>query len=93
MRILFYLIYIPIFLALAIGAMFFGGVSGVAGTLYLMVEPGDMQTNITQALSVLTLVWLLILLLRQQNIKVMKRNKRLKLEAEEKNQVDNSDQD
>ena len=60
MRIIFYLIYFIVFLAMAIVAMFLGGVSGVAGTFYLLVEPGDIETNLTQAISILLLIWLLV---------------------------------
>ncbi|MCK5647502.1 MAG: hypothetical protein KAI22_01370, partial [Gammaproteobacteria bacterium] len=75
MRIIFYLIYFIVFLAMAIVAMFLGGVSGVAGTFYLLVEPGDPETNLTQAISILLLIWLLVVFLRNHNKRVIKRNK------------------
>lgn len=84
MRIIANIIYFLIFLALAISAMFLGGVSGVAGTFLLMVEPGDIQSNVTTALTVLVCFWLLVVILRRHNKKIIKRNKQLKLEATEK---------
>ncbi len=81
MRIIFYLIYFIVFLAMAIVAMFLGGVSGVAGTFYLLVEPGDPETNLTQAISILLLIWLLVVFLRNHNKRVIKRNKVLQQEA------------
>ena len=82
MRIIFYLIYFIVFLAMAIVAMFLGGVSGVAGTFYLLVEQGDLEANLTQAISILLLIWLLVLFLRNHNKRVIKRNKILMQEAE-----------
>lgn len=64
---------------LAFIAMFLGGVSGVAGTFYLLVEPGDIQTNLTKAIIVLALVWLLVVILRRHNKKIIKRNKQQQL--------------
>lgn len=81
MRIIFYFIYFIVFLAMAIVAMFLGGVSGVAGTFYLLVEQGDLQANLTQAISILLLIWLLVLFLRNHNKRVIKRNKILMQEA------------
>ncbi|MCK5665908.1 MAG: hypothetical protein KAI17_20610 [Thiotrichaceae bacterium] len=84
MRIIASLIYFLLFLVLAVAAMFLGGVSGVAGTFYVMVEQGDTQTNLAIVITPLVLLWLLIIILRQHNKKIIKRNKRLKLEAAEK---------
>ena len=74
MRIIVNLIYFIMFLIMAFVAMFLGGVSGVSGTFYLMVEPGDLEANLTKAISVLVMIWLLVLLLRHQNKKIIKRN-------------------
>ena len=74
MRIIVNLIYFIMFLIMAVIAMFLGGVSGVAGTFYLMVEPGDLEVNLTKAISTLVMIWLLVLLLRHQNKKIIKRN-------------------
>ncbi len=82
MRILFGLIYFIIFLVLAFAAMFLGGVFGVAGTFYLMVEPGDLEANLTKAMTALGLLWLLVVVLRRHNKKIIKRNLRLKAAAE-----------
>ena len=73
---LFYFIF---FLLLAISAMFLGGVSGTAGTFFVMIRQGDMQQNLTIAIASLTLLWLVILLLSHHNKKVIKRNKLLAL--------------
>lgn len=83
MRIIANLIYFLLFLVLAFAVMFLGGVSGVAGTFYIMVEPGDIERNLTTAIAVLVSLWLLIIILRHHNKKIIKRNKRLKLEAAE----------
>ena len=84
MRIIAKLIYFLLFPVLAVGAMFLGGVSGVAGTFYVLVEQGDTQTNLAMVIAPLVLLWLLIILLRRHNKKIIKRNKLLKLEAAEK---------
>ncbi|MCW8930477.1 MAG: hypothetical protein OQL19_09595 [Gammaproteobacteria bacterium] len=82
MRIILNLIYFIIFIALAFIAMFLGGVSGVAGTFYLMVEPGDIEANMTKLISFLIVFWLLLMVLRHQNKKVIKRRKREQIEQE-----------
>ncbi|MCU7819597.1 MAG: hypothetical protein KZQ56_05025 [gamma proteobacterium symbiont of Lucinoma myriamae] len=69
---------------LAFAAMFLGGVSGVAGTFYLLVEAGDIRSNLTTVISGLSALWLLVVILRHYNKKAIKRNKQLKLEAAEK---------
>jgi len=74
MRIIVNLIYFIVFLIMAMIAMFLGGVSGVAGTFYLMVEPGDLDANLTKVISVLVMIWILVILLRHQNKKIIKRN-------------------
>ncbi len=84
MRIIAKLIYFLLFPVLAVGAMFLGGVSGVAGTFYVMVEQGDTQTNLAMVIAPLVLLWLLVIILRHHNKKIIKRNKLLKLEAAEK---------
>ncbi len=78
MRIILSLIYFIIFLAMAFAAMFLGGVFGVAGTFYLMVEPGDLEANLTKAMAALGLLWLLVIILRRHNKKIIKRNLKLK---------------
>ena len=82
MRIIFNLVYFIVFLVMAVAVMFVGGVVGTAGTFYLMVEPGDIEANLTKAVSILVAVWFLVLLLRSRNKKIIKRNKREKLEQE-----------
>ncbi|MCU7940233.1 MAG: hypothetical protein KZQ64_07220 [gamma proteobacterium symbiont of Bathyaustriella thionipta] len=84
MHIIASLIYFLLFIVLAFIAMFLGGVTGVAGTFYLMVEPGDIEKNLNTAIAVLVSLWILIIMLRQQNKKVIKRKKQLKLDAAEK---------
>lgn len=85
MHIIFNFIYFLVFLVLAFSAMFLGGVSGVTGTFYLMSEPGDMRQNLTLAIVLLSAVWLIILMLRSHNKKVMKRNKLMLLRNKEQN--------
>jgi len=82
MRIIFNLIYFIVFLVLALAAMFLGGVSGVAGTFYVMVEPGDLEANLIKVGSILTLTWLIVLFLRHHNKKIIKRNKQKKMQDE-----------
>ncbi len=82
MRILFNLVYFLFFIVLAFVAMFLGGVSGVAGTFYLMVEPGDLEANLIKAIAVLSLLWLLVVILRRHNKKIIKHNRKLQLDAE-----------
>ncbi|MCN4143739.1 MAG: hypothetical protein LC437_01270 [Thiohalomonas sp.] len=50
-------------------AMFLGAVSGVAGTFYLLVEAGDIESNLTIAIATLTALWLLVVILRHYNKK------------------------
>lgn len=73
MRILLNIIYFFIFLILAFAAMFLGGLSGVAGTFYLMVKEGTIQDNLVMGIVALLVGLLLVLILRDQNKKVMKR--------------------
>ncbi len=80
MRILWNIIYFFLFLGMAFLAMFLGGVSGVAGTFIVMVEAGDMQENLIKASIILAVVWFLVIILRHQNKKVMKRRKQKTLE-------------
>ena len=84
MRIIYHLIYFIVFLVMAMVVMFLGGVSGVAGTFYLLVEQGDIESNLTQAISILLLIWLLVVFLRYHNKRIIKRNKLLQQEAEGK---------
>lgn len=84
MRILFNLIYFIVFLILAVIAMFVGGVSGAAGTFYLMVEEGNIEENLTMAIGILSVLWLLLMILRSQNKKVIKRNRLREQDAAEK---------
>ena len=89
MHIIFNFIYFLVFLVLAFSAMFLGGVSGVAGTFYLMSEPGDMRQNLTLAIVVLSAVWLIILMLRSHNKKVIKRNKLMLQKNKQQNEAVN----
>ena len=82
MRIIYNLIYFIVFLGLAFIAMFLGGVSGVAGTFFIMVEPGELEENLTKAISILVVLWLLVLVLRHQNKKVIKRKKREQIDQD-----------
>ncbi|MCU7834753.1 MAG: hypothetical protein KZQ83_05790 [gamma proteobacterium symbiont of Taylorina sp.] len=83
MHIIFNLFYFIFFILLVFAAMFLGGVSGTAGTFYLMIEKGDMQQNLIVAISGLCVLWLIIIMLSSHNKKVIKRNKlRAKKQAE-----------
>ncbi len=84
MRIIAKLVYGLIFIVLAVAAMFVGGVSGVAGTFYLMVEPGNINDNLTVVITALSALWLLVIMLRQYNKKVLKRNHMRAQQATEK---------
>jgi len=84
MRFIGMFIYFWIFLALAIVVMFLGGLSGVVGTFYVMVEQGDLKDNLTTVTTILVLIWFLLIVLRYYNKKAIKKNKLLKLEAAEK---------
>ena len=84
MRFIGMFIYFWIFLALAIVVMFLGGLSGVVGTFYVMVEQGDLKDNLTTVVTILVLIWFLLIVLRYYNKKAIKKNKLLKLEAAEK---------
>ncbi len=84
MRFIGLFIYFWIFLALAIVVMFLGGLSGVVGTFYVMVEQGDLKDNLTTVITILVLIWCLLMVLRYYNKKAIKKNKLLKLEATEK---------
>ena len=89
MHIIFNFIYFLVFLVLAFSAMFLGGVSGVAGTFYLMSEQGDMRQNLTLAIVLLISVWLIILMLRSHNKKVIKRNKLMLQKNKQQNEAVN----
>lgn len=89
MHIIFNLIYFLLFLILALGAMFLGGVSGVAGTFYLMSEQGDIHKNLILTIAVLSAVWLIIVMLRSHNKKVIKRNKLMVQKNNEQNETVN----
>ena len=83
MRILTNILFFIVFLAMALAAMFVGGLSGVAGSFYLMVEPGDVSTNLTILIAVLIPVWLLVIVLRWHNKKVLKQKARQQAEEKE----------
>lgn len=68
------ILYLMVFLIMALAAMFLGGLSGVAGSFYLMVEPGNVQTNLTMLIAILVPLWLLVIVLRRHNKKVLKQN-------------------
>lgn len=80
MRIIANITYFLLFLVLVIITMFLGGVSGVAGTFYLMVLPGDIESNLTTALTALIVLWFLLVLLRRHNKKMVKLNEVLEHE-------------
>ncbi len=73
-------LYFIIFMLLAIAVMFLGGVSGVAGTFYVLVEKGDVEHNLIIVSAALLVTWLVVLLLRGHNKRVLKRKK---LQAQE----------
>lgn len=81
MRIIGALIYFLLFLVLSIVSLFLGGLSGVVGAFYLLVEQGDLLTNIVTVVAILSLLWLLLTVLSYYNEKAMKKNKLLKQEA------------
>ena len=87
-KIFYFLLYSLFFLSLALLAMFLGGVSGTAGTFYVMIRQGDMQQNLTIAIASLTLLWIVILLLSSHNKKVIRRNK-LRAQAKMKQEQQN----
>jgi len=82
MRILSNILYFFLFLILAVAAMFVGGVAGVSGSFFVMVSKGDMQNNLLIAILSLVLILFVVNMLRRHNKKVIKRKKRLALEAE-----------
>ncbi len=84
MRFIGMFIYFWIFLALAIVVMFLGGLSGVVGTFYVMVEQGDLKENLKIVTTILVLVWLLLMVLRYYNKKAIKKNKLLKRKTAER---------
>ena len=88
MHIMFNVFYFIVFLILAVAVMFVGGVSGVAGAFYLMIEPGSVQDNLFLGLAVLLTFLLVIMLLRKHNKKIIRRNKRLAQEALDKEALD-----
>ncbi len=67
--------YFIIFMVLAIAVMFLGGVSGVAGTFYVLVEKGDVEHNLIIVSAALLLTWLVVVLLRGRNKRVLRRKK------------------
>ena len=74
MRFIGLFIYFWIFLALAIVVMFLGGLSGVVGTFYVMVEQGDLKDNLTTVITILVLIWCLLMVLRYYNKKAIKKS-------------------
>lgn len=76
-------LYFIIFMILAIAVMFLGGVSGVAGTFYVLVEKGEVEDNLLMVSAVLLITWLVLLLLRGHNKRVLKRNQQQALEQEQ----------
>ena len=73
MHILTKILFFIVFMILAIVAMFLGGVSGVAGSFYLMVTEGAITDNLIMGIATLLVSLLLVLILRGQNKKVMRR--------------------
>lgn len=88
MRIILGFIYFIIFIILATGAMFLGGVSGVSGTFYLMVEPGDLEMNLIKMMTILVGIWILVVFLRSSNKRAIKRNKFIAQEMENESDSD-----
>jgi uncharacterized protein HemY len=85
MRFIFNFIYFILFSILAIIVLFAGGIFGVAGTFYLMVESGDLQTNLIHTVAPFVVVWLLLILLRGRNKREIWRNQRNKQQQIEAN--------
>lgn len=81
-KLFYFLFYAVFFSILAFTAMFLGGISGTAGTFYIMSGQGDMQQNLTIAIASLSVLWLIIIMLSHHNKKVIKRNKLLTLEKQ-----------
>jgi len=77
MRIIFNFIYFLLFIVVIIAAMFLGGVSGTAGTFYLMSEQGDLQQHLTIVITTLSVLWLISIMLSIHNKKIIRRNKLL----------------
>ena len=75
MRIFLNVVYFFVFMVLAFGAMFVGGVSGVAGSFYLMVKEGNIEDNLFMGIATLAVALILAVILRGQNIKVMRQRK------------------
>ena len=86
MRILLNIVYILIFTGLTLGAMFLGGVSGVAGSFYLMVKEGAILDNLYLGIASLLINLFFVLVLRGQNKKVMKQKRQRQLAAEKDDQ-------
>ena len=86
MRILLNIIYILVFSGLALGAMFLGGVSGVAGSFYLMVKEGTILDNLYLGIASLLISLFFVLVLSGQNKKVMKQKRQRQMAAEKEEQ-------
>ncbi len=86
MRFILKFFYFIIFILLALATMFLGGVSGVAGTFYVMVEKGDIEHNLLVMSAVLLISWLVILILRGHNKRVLKRKTQQALAQQEQEQ-------
>ena len=82
MRILLKLFYFLMFLLLAFAAMFLGGVSGVAGSFYLMVKEGTIEDNLLIGITVLVVSLAVVLILRGQNKKVLRQRQALERELD-----------
>lgn len=80
MRILLKLLYFLLFLLLAFAAMFLGGVSGVAGSFYLMVKEGTIEDNLMIGITALLVSLVIVWILRGQNKKVMRQRQALEQE-------------
>ena len=65
-----------IFLLIATGVMIVAGVAGVAGSFYMMVNDGNIMDNLYMTIGVLAILFVLSLLLRQQNKKVIRMRKK-----------------
>lgn len=68
------LIYGIVFIVLAAVAVFLGGVSGVAGTFYLLVEAENVHQSLLMVIAASALLLLLLLMLKRWNRKGIKKH-------------------
>lgn len=84
MRIIINLLFILFFTALLLIVMFVGGVSGVAGSFYLMVTEGDIVDNLIKGIGALSVALILVMILSGQNRKVLKQKQQRLNEQQQK---------